>query len=159
MSQKQKQHQQHQKKKKQLFPFLRCAVSLESWNSKRFNYPIVSPLCLATESPGNKAPRCLLRDLFLKVKLSEPNLSSDCKTKLAGKQAGSNLISFPLFKSSLILPGSAKVLQTNIMDSNQLHGRQCIHYFCHTLRSKHNSGVFWMKEDVINRAASSRRAP
>lgn len=85
MSQKQQQQQQHQKKNK-LFPFLCWAVSLESWNSERFNYPIVSPLRLATESPGNKAPRCLLRDLFLKVKPSEPNLSGGCKQAVAGRQ-------------------------------------------------------------------------
>lgn len=106
MSQKQKQ-QQHQKKKK-FFPFLRCAVSLESWNSKRFNYPIVSPLCLATESPGNKAPRCLLWDLFLKVKLSEPNLSSDCKQ--TGRQT--DWVEPHLFSTLQIIPNPSGLGQS-----------------------------------------------
>lgn len=46
------------------FPLLCLCCSLESWNSKRFHYPIVSPMQLATESPGNKAPRSLFWALF-----------------------------------------------------------------------------------------------
>lgn len=66
---------------------------------------------------------------------------------------------FSVFKSALILLGLTKVLQTNIMDNNQLCSSQCIGLFCHAQMTKHNNAVFLIKEEVINLMISSPRVP
>lgn len=53
-------------------------------------------------------------------------------------------------KSALILQGPSKVLQTNLMDNNQLCSRPCVGFLRHAQMAKHNHTVFIIKEEVIN---------
>ena len=66
---------------------------------------------------------------------------------------------FSVFKSALILLGLTKVLQTNIMDNNQLCSSHSIGLFCHAQMTKHNNAVFLIKEEVINLMISSPCVP
>lgn len=56
----------------------------------------------------------------------------------------------PLCKMGLILLGERRVLQTNIMDDNQLCNPLCTDLFWHAGMSKYNKTAFLIKEEVIN---------
>lgn len=56
----------------------------------------------------------------------------------------------PLCKMALILLGERRVLQTNIMDDNQLCNPLCTNLFWHGGMSKYNKTAFFIKEEVIN---------
>lgn len=120
----------------------------ERWNSKRFHYLVVSTTWLATESPGNWATLPLM-DLFFSKSMSFAVLQHPFLYKHKTTHSG------PLCKMGLILLGVRRVLQTNIMDDNQLCNPQCTDLFWNTGMCKYNKTAFLIKEEVINLMISS----
>lgn len=65
--------------------FLCCAVS---WNSKRFNYPLVSPKCLATRVTGQQSTSVRLVGLVLKSQTIGGKLKQQRQTKWQANRPG-----------------------------------------------------------------------